>query len=249
MSMHRQTLFALKRPDWRPPPPGDGLAASLTPDAVTAWADYILCADHGFTVWDAVGAAAERCGIRALRRCGVRAVTLMPASADARYADLGLRFAAHLTAQRAHWFGTRPSLTSWDWPTPPRGWLRVPHLLSITNPGRSTDVLDTVIWELIDEAAATEWIGGPLPDLPFFEAHLAGLVALRAAARTGQLPATHAGQRLQALLRDQELSTRLVYRQPDLFRVLLAQRALDPDVVQAGPSIVHDARTGDRVRG
>ncbi len=73
---------------------------------------------------------------------------------------------------------------------------------------------------------ARNWLGIPLPDQAFVEAHLPDLLALRAAARTGQLPATPAGQRLAGLLRGRPLplSIQLVYRHLDLFRVLVASR-------------------------
>jgi hypothetical protein len=217
--------FPLCRPAWASPHGGDGLVAAQDATANAFWADVILAVHERLAVlWTSVGAQPEEIGRQALQRPGVRAVTLMPASEDTGYTLVGLRFAAHLAAQRSHsGLAYRPCLTSWSTPDPPGGWLRLPHLLSVDNGAR---IHDLVIWELVDAAHAAEWLGRPLPDLAFIEAHLPTLCRLRTAARTGRLPATHAGQRLAGLLDHRPLSMRLVFEHLDLIRLLILQTAL-----------------------
>src|SRR5439155_10155771 len=101
----------------------------------------------------------------------------------------------------------------------------IPHLVTVRG-GEEAPTCDAVVWELTTGAAARQWLGAPVPDPTFVEAHLPQLLALRGAARADQLPATAAGQRLAALLhgRPLPLSIQLVYRHLDLLRVLLASQ-------------------------
>ncbi len=217
-------MLPLGQPAWALQP-GDGLVAAQDPNADLSWADQILAVhEHSVVLWAAVGTKPEQYGQRVLRRPGVRAVTLTPAGADPRLTAVGLRFATRLGVQR--WSSGDQALaclTCWSKPRPPEGWTRLPHLLSVDT-GRG--IHDTVIWELISEPDAVKWIGTSDPDFGFVEAHVDTLCALRAAARAGQLPATHAGQRLRGLLRQHDLTIRLVYRHTELFRLLVLDHAL-----------------------
>jgi hypothetical protein len=210
--------YRLAWPPWQPPG-ADGLAAIVALGASTAWADGLLARDaDGLVVWAATGTDPEAQGLARLQYPGVRAVTLAPAKGDPRRVRLGLELATHLAAGRAN--GTTTAcLTSWAPPTTPAGVVRIPHLITIQRDGIITD---RVVWELAPLASAQHWLGGLLPDLAFFEAHLDALLRLRGAARRGQLPATAVALGLAELLRDRDLSIRLVYEHARMFRTLLA---------------------------
>jgi hypothetical protein len=212
--------YRLAWPPWQPPGT-DGLAAIVTAGASTAWADGLLARDaDGLVVWAATGAEPEAQGLARLQYPGVRAITFAPAKGDPRRVRLGLELAIHLAAGRRN--GTeRACLTSWAPPAPPSGVARIPHLISIQRDGV---VVDRVVWELATLATAERWLGRPLPDLPFFESHLDTLLRLRGAARRGQLPATAVTLGLADLLRDRDLSIRLVYEHPAMFRTLLTNQ-------------------------
>jgi len=215
----KRIQYRLAWPPWQPPGT-DGLAAIVTPGASTAWADGLLARDNdGLVVWAATGAQPEAQGLARLQYPGVRAVTLAPARGDPRRVRLGLELAIHLAAARRNGSAAEPAcLTSWSAPVPPAGVVRIPHLVTIQRDGVITD---TVVWELATLATAQRWLGGPLPDLAFFEAHLDALLRLRGAARRGQLPATALAVGLTGLLRHRDLSIRLVYEQSTMFRALL----------------------------
>jgi hypothetical protein len=216
--------FPLKRPGWVSPHGGDGLVAVQDATADPSWADVALGVYGSLIVlWSSVGARPEKIGVETLFRPRVRAVTLMPAGDDTRYTAVGLRFAAHLAAERSQGgLPFRPCLTSWSRPTRVQGWLRLPHLLSVED---ANGIQDLAIWELIRVRDAAEWIDGPLPDLAFIEAHLSTVYGLRTAARTGHLPATYAAQRLRGLLGTRPLSIRLVFQHLDLIRLLVMHEA------------------------
>lgn len=210
--------YRLAWPPWQPPG-ADGLAAIVAMGASTAWADGLLARDSdGLVVWAATGAEPEMQGLARLRYPGVRAITLAPAKGDPRRVRLGLELAVHLAAARSNGAITA-CLTSWSPPAPPPDVVRIPHLITIQRDGVVTD---TVVWELAPLATAQHWLGGPLPDLRYFEAHLDALLRLRGAARRAQLPATAVAAGLADLLRDRDLSIRLVYEHPAMFRTLLA---------------------------
>lgn len=210
--------YRLAWPPWQPPG-ADGLAAIVATGASTAWADGLLARDaNGLVVWAATGAEPEAQGLARLRHPGVRAITFAPAKGDPRRVRLGLELAMHLASSRHNGTG-EACLTSWAKPLPPPGVLRIPHMISIQRDGM---VVDRVVWELATPATVQRWLGGPLPDLSLFEAHLDTLLRLRAAARRAQLPATAVALGLAELLRDRDLSIRLVYEQAATFRALLA---------------------------
>lgn len=83
-------------------------------------------------------------------------------------------------------------------------------------------VKDAVVWELMDATCAHQWLGLP-PGWEFFESHLRRLLWLRAAVRAGRLPTTPLARRLLELTYagDADLSIEMVYRNDDLFRLLL----------------------------
>jgi hypothetical protein len=215
----KRRSYRLAWPPWQPPS-ADGLAAIVAPGASTAWADGLLARDgDGLVVWAATGAEPEAQGLARLQYPGVRAVTLAPAKGDPRRVRLGLELAIHLSAGRRNGSPTEPAcLTSWSPPRLSAGVVRIPHLVTIQRDGTVTD---TVVWELATQATAQHWLSGPLPDLAFFEAHLDTLLRLRGAARRAQLPATAVAVGLADLLRDQDLSIRLVYERAPMFRALL----------------------------
>jgi hypothetical protein len=216
----KRKFFRLAWPPWQPPST-DGLAAIVAPGASTAWADGLLARDSdGLVVWAATGAEPEVQGLARLKYPGVRAVTLAPAKGDPRRVRLGLELAIYLADRRRNGDAFEPAcLTSWSPPRVPTDGVRIPHLVTIQRDGVVTD---TVVWELATLATAQHWLGGPLPDLAFFEAHLDTLLRLRGAARRAQLPATAVAAGLAGLLRDQDLSIRLVYEHAAMFRPLLA---------------------------
>lgn len=220
--------FHLAWPPWQPPGV-DGLAAIVAPGASTGWADGLLARDHdGLVVWAATGAEPEAQGLARLQYPGVRAVTLAPAKGDPRRVRLGLELAVRLATARHHdgltnqRTGVAACLTSWSAPAPPPGVVRIPHLITVQRDGT---VSDLVVWELAPLATAQLWLSGPLPDQALFEAHLDTLLRLRGAARRGQLPATAVAAGLGELLRDRDLTIRLVYEHAALFRTLLAGSA------------------------
>jgi hypothetical protein len=142
---------------------------------------------------------------------------------------LAVAFAAHLRAVRARGPAPGCGATSTTRPAtlPPRT-VRVPHLVAVTTTtGASTGtngegIGDAVVWEVMPAATTRAWLGARLPDQQFAEDNLAGLLALRAAARTGLLPDTPAGRHLAGLLSTGwYLSIRLVYQRQDLIRATL----------------------------
>ncbi len=212
-------------PDWRRPPAADGLIAVLAATVPTSWADEVLARDdRGNVVWAATGFQGERYGRATCERPGVHAVSLAAAGEQPARVAVALHLASHLGRVRCGGLTpARPYLTSPGQPATPDDLVRIPHLVTV-RAAETTSTSDEVVWERTTRAAARQWLGGPLPDQAFVEAHLPDLLALRAAARAGQLPPTAAGQRLAALLhgRPLPLSIQLVYRRLDLFRVLLA---------------------------
>jgi hypothetical protein len=231
-----------------PWPAGAGLVALVDARAAVSWADALLarCGEgplarcgEGLVVWAATGAAPVRQAMATAGLPGVRAVVLAPA-AGARPVAVALGFAAHLAVVRAGAGDGGGCVTSPTRPATPPGVVRIPHLLSVRRAGAVTDV---VVWELMTAGRATGWLGGPLPEQRFFERHLAGLLRLRAAARTGRLPLTAAGTRLARLLGGRPLSIRLVYQRPRLFRALLTGHDLflsqPVGTAPAGPSSDH----------
>lgn len=220
--------FQLAWPPWQPPGV-DGLAAIVAPHASTGWADGLLARDHdGLVVWAATGAEPEAQGLARLHYPGVRAVTLAPAKSDPRRVRLGLELALRLATARHqdgltnHRTGAGACLTSWSRPVPPPGVVRIPHMITIQRDGT---VSDTVVWELATLATTQLWLGGPLPDHTLFETHLDTLLRLRGAARRGQLPAAAVAAGLGGLLRDRDLTIRLVYEHAAMFRALLTHSA------------------------
>jgi hypothetical protein len=214
--------FTAVWPGWDRPPAANGLIAVLAPQAPTLWADEVLARDEaGSVVWAATGFLAERDGRATLERPGVRAVSLATTGEQPAQVAVALQVAAHLARIRsAGLTPTRAYLTSPSRPVAAPDLVRIPHLVTVRTADET--MTDQVVWELMSRAEAEQWLGGPLPDQEFVEAHLPGLLTLRAAARAGTLPATVAGQRLAGLLHGLPLSVQLVYRRLELFRVLLA---------------------------
>ncbi|MEU7906381.1 hypothetical protein [Actinoplanes sp. NPDC049118] len=161
---------------------------------------------------------AEPAAIRLAVRPGVRTVTVVAGAADDSRCGLASAFAVHLAEVRAATFLDGVWITAVDRPGLRPGWVRLPHLVTTTTGG---DLDDAVVWELMPAALVPRWLGAPLPDQAFVEAHLDALLALRRAARNGHLPATAEGRHLASLLRDRYLSLRLVYQHPHLFTALL----------------------------
>lgn len=210
--------FPLAWPPWQPPA-RDGIAVVVDPDAPIPWADGLLARDGGgLVVWAATGAEPEQEGLAVLARPGVRAVALASGRTDPRRVGLALDVALHLAASREQGPAAGACLTSWSPPSPPLEVVRIPHLVTVGNTGGTTDA---VVWELASVVVAQQWLGRPLPEQSFFEAHLETLLRLRAAARRGQLPGTAVTAGLAELLPDRNLSIRRVYEHPDLFRSLL----------------------------
>ena len=209
--------------------PGPGLVALLDRTAAAVgWADRVLARDGARSlVWAATGARPCGQAMAMVGLPGVRAVVLAPCAGDGPAVRLGLRWAVRLAAVRADGRGPRRCVTSAVRPVPPPGVVRIPHLLAVR---AHTCPVEAVVWELMPADQAPVWLGGPLPALPqrrWFETRLEQLLGLRAAARAGGLPPTAAGDRLAGLLAGRELSIRLVYRRPLLFRALLAGGADD----------------------
>jgi hypothetical protein len=223
-------------PAWQPPPE-DGLVALVGPDVSAGWADRLLVrVEGGLLVWAATAADGVGQALAVARLPDTRVVVLLPGGTEARRAGLALEFARRLAAVGGDGSDLGWGVTSPARPEPlPDGVVRVPHLVSVR---RGSVVTDTVVWEVAARERVEAWLGGPVPDLGFFERNLAGLLELRARARAGRLPATAAGMRLARLLDGRRLSIRLVYQRPGLFRVLLSGRedaAVDGDPAGSSP--------------
>lgn len=213
--------FDLTWPRWQPPP-GDGLVAIVAQRgaATLGWADALLARDDtGLYVWASHDGERERHALAVRELPAVRAVALASGGTDPRQVSLALAVAAWLRDRPGAYREPGESrLTSCSAPTPPPGAVRIPHLVSVRRSGRVTD---TVVWELAPAAAAHWWFDPSESSQQFVEEHLDGLLRLRAAARTGRLPATAAACRLSNLLTDRDLSSELVYQRLDLLRLLL----------------------------
>lgn len=211
-------VFPLAWPRWQPPP-HDGVAVIVRPDAPITWADGLLAREDGrMVVWATTATDPEQQGLTLLGQHGVEAAALATGRTDPRRVRLALEVAIDLAARREGGPAAGACLTSWSLPTPPAGVVRIPHLVTIGYSGGATD---TVVWELAPAALARSWLGGPLPDQSYFETHLDALLRLRGAARRGQLPGTAVSAGLAELLPDRDLSIRQVYGHPDLFRTVL----------------------------
>src|SRR5690606_16235277 len=138
--MPQRRYYRLAWPPWQPPSM-DGLAAIVTPDASTGWADGLLARDADrLVVWAATGPEPEAQGMARLQYPGVRAITFAPAKGDPRRVRLGLELALNLAAGRTDGDVPAPAiLTSWSMPTPPAGVVRIPHLISIQRDGMVID--------------------------------------------------------------------------------------------------------------
>ena len=218
--------FTTAWPGWQRPPARDGLITILTPDAPHRWADTVLAhEEHRTVVWAATGAPARADMWRIMEMPGVRAVSLAAAFEALPRIALALQVACCLAQTRAGGLiPTRPYLTSPHRPDTGGDLVRIPHLVTV---GRTDGTVgDAVVWELMRHATARRWFGAPLPTRAFIEDHLPGLLVLRAAVRAGAFPATPVGQRLAALVhgRPLPLTIQLVYRHPDLFRMLLTDQ-------------------------
>lgn len=142
---------------------------------------------------------------------------------------LALAFAAHLRAIRPPWLvDSGPFVTA---PRPGQsrvveGLVPVLHFVTLHTDG---GLVDTPVWEWITPSGAVTWFGGPLPDIGDLHARLDGLVALRRAARRGQLPATPDGDDLGGLLGGRYFSGRFVLEHHQLVRRLLT---VSPSVLE-----------------
>ncbi len=184
-----ERLVDLTWPGWLPLPHADGLVAVI-PDqhARTAWADKVLGRDPGgFVVWAATGATPDRILALVIQRERVAAISLAPAGEDVRRLHVALRLAGRLASETA---GRKPTarvpVTSASMPDTSSERIPVPHLVTLRDAG---NLSEAVVWELLDPDAADRWRGIPLPDPALVEVHLAELLALRTATRTGRLPA------------------------------------------------------------
>ncbi len=148
----------------------------------------------------------------------VTAVSLAPAGADPARVGLAAVFAAHLARVRRERRDRGDAfITAAGRPTPPKGWVRVAHLVTLATP----DLVDELVWEILPHQEARRWIGRHPARSGFVEAHLPGLVRLRAALRSGRLASTPTGRALAEALHGRDLSTGFVYD-----HVRLVSRAL-----------------------
>lgn len=170
-------------------------------------------------VWTGVDDEPEGHAWEVTQRFGVAVATLAVGRADPRQVHLALQVAGWLSLHRTGGGPAQSCLTCWSAPNPLSGTVRIPHLVSVRHGVR---VRDAVVWELSARTSAREHVDVP-DDLGFFESHLETLLELRAAARERRLPATPASWRLLDLLdaHGADLSIELVYRNADLFRLLL----------------------------
>lgn len=131
---------------------------------------------------------------------------------DSRFA---LSFAIRLhTIRQERRLGPLLVITTAARPDVTAGVVRLPHLLSVEH----RDVIsDTVIWEVMTRAEATQWLGHELPDQGFFEAQLTSLVAMRSLARRGCLPSGPIFAKVASLLTGRNMSIRYVYQHAALF--------------------------------
>lgn len=221
----QQTEFRWVFPRWQPPP-GNGLVAIVSrAEATRGWVNSLLAIDGDRQwVWAGLGGEPEDRALEIVDRFGVAMASLAAAGTDVRRVCLTLQVAGWLSRQRAgagdaESRPARSCLTCCSAPAPPPGAVRVPHLVSVRHGGW---VKDAVVWELMDATFARQWLGLP-PGWEFFESHLRRLLWLRAAVRVGRLPATPLARRLVQLIYacDADLSIEMVYRNDDLFRLLL----------------------------
>src|SRR5690606_2752269 len=223
-----EPTFHLAWPPWIPPS-GDGVIAVVGNASLTrGWATALLVRmPQKRYVWSRASAACEIRGIEIVNRPGVLAATVAPAGADPRHLALALDVSCSIRQQRINeGLPARACLTSSAPPTPPSGTLRVPHMVTVRH--GSGLVADTVVWEILPQQVAEEWLGGRVcdRDRQFVERELEAIVHLRGLVREGELPPTSAAARLLSLMpRGRDLPIELVYRRPDLLRALLPTAA------------------------
>jgi len=138
----------------------------------------------------------------------VSAVTVVTPGADPARVGLAAAYASYLAKLRS----PRPELggvfiTAAEPPTPPRGWVRLPHLVTVAAP----DPVDEMVWELLPSGRAWRLIGRGLPRRCFVESRRDALVRLRRALRRGNLASMPAVRALAEALAGRDLSTPFVY--------------------------------------
>ncbi len=212
-------------PLWRRPCTANGLLAVVDPTADTSpGEEFVGGDDTERLLWIATGVQPERAGLLAAQRPSVRAVSLAPAATDLRRVRGAIQFAHRLGGTRSdNAVSARAHLTSVAAPATVDLSVRIPHLVSVRY--AAGGVADMAVWELIPRVAAPDWSRVPPASRAFVEANLRGLLALRRAARNGDLPPTEAGSRLAMALRGRHLSIQFVYRHLDLIRPLLTVAA------------------------
>jgi hypothetical protein len=164
-----ERCFDLVLPAWQPPPE-DGVVALVAPDASAGWADRLLVRhEGGFLVWAATGAAPMAQALAVARLPEARVVVLLPGGTEARRAGLALECARHLAVggdgPDPGWCVTSPARPV----VVPEGLVRVPHLVCVR---RGELVCDMVVWQVASRQRVEAWLGGPVPDLEFFERNL-----------------------------------------------------------------------------
>lgn len=134
----------------------------------------------------------------------VTAVTLVTPGADPARVGLAALFAAHLaTVRRGRPDPADAFITAADRPTPPEGWVRLPHLVTVVTP----EPVDEIVWEILPHEQAQRWFGRRLGRRGFIESHLPALLRLRQEMRSGWLAYTPTGRALAEVLHGRELST------------------------------------------
>jgi hypothetical protein len=107
-------------------------------------------------------------------------------------------------------------------PEPADGQLALPHLTTVIEPSGRT--VDQVIWEELSIARYRQWLGeGFSTDLGWVQQNLAGILSLRALARTGQLDGSADAERLRQIIGDRFLSVRAVCHNIELIQRMLAR--------------------------
>lgn len=165
-------------------------------------------------------AAAER-----LRTTDIDAVVMHVQAGLPGRSALALAFASHLRLSRSRTglephvltSGTRPDLSGLE------DQIRVPHPVTISD--ATGAIADTIVWEVMTAERFDAWLdGAPRPDQRAIEAHLPGLLRLRALLRAGLLDQCRAGALLD-VLDGGALSARLIHRCPRIVLPLAAAAA------------------------
>jgi hypothetical protein len=134
--------------------------------------------------------------------------------------SFAVTFANYLFARRSALVQTAqpPYIISANQPRTPERTVRIPHLTATLG---ESGLEDAVMWEILPDGEAENWLQGPLPEQSTIEQHLPELIQLRRAVREQSIPDTPDHHELtRRLSAGRYISMLFVYQNVELFSTL-----------------------------